>query len=141
MTKRAAFSTGASFLVLSGAIWIYTSGFPSLDAGYPGPALFPQLVATGLAACGIGLLLSGRRSDTAVSSSEAGHFLRLVAGIGAVILYPPLHAAVGFLPAMAALMVGIGLLLRADWRWLGVLAVGGTALFYVVFTQGLGVPL
>jgi putative tricarboxylic transport membrane protein len=52
---------GALMLVLAAAIGIYVSGFPAMSGQRYGAALFPGLIAAGLAACGALLLARGLR--------------------------------------------------------------------------------
>ena len=50
-------------LLIGFAVWvfIYTQGFPNLDNGYPGPALFPRVLAGLFILAGIGLIINGVR--------------------------------------------------------------------------------
>lgn len=52
---------GACLLLLAGAIGAYVSGFPGMSGQRFGAALFPGLIAAGLAACGALLVLRGVR--------------------------------------------------------------------------------
>jgi putative tricarboxylic transport membrane protein len=52
---------GALLLVLAAAIGVYVSGFPGMSGQRYGAALFPGIIAAGLAACGALLLARGVR--------------------------------------------------------------------------------
>ncbi len=52
---------GAIFLVLGLAIVSHVRSFPTIPGQQIGPALFPGLVAAGLAGCGALLIWSGLR--------------------------------------------------------------------------------
>lgn len=53
---------GGLLLVLAAAIGIYVSGFPGMPGQRYGAALFPGMIAAGLAACGALLLARGVRA-------------------------------------------------------------------------------
>jgi putative tricarboxylic transport membrane protein len=52
---------GGLLLVLAAAIGVYVSGFPGMSGQRYGAALFPGMIAAGLAACGVLLLARGLR--------------------------------------------------------------------------------
>lgn len=54
---------GAVLLILAAAIGIYVSGFPAMSGQRYGAALFPGMIAAGLAACGVLLLARGVRGN------------------------------------------------------------------------------
>lgn len=144
MSPRQTIIVGSLLLILGVGLWMYTGNFPRLEAGYPGPSLFPRIIAAGLAICGAALLSQGflKPDPTSSSAGRSWHgAMRLLIGLAVVVGYPFMHAGIGFVPAMSVLIVGIGLLLRASWPWLITSAVMGSGLLYLVFTQGLGVPL
>ncbi len=53
---------GVVLLILGAAIGIYVSGFPAMSGQRYGAALFPGMIAAGLAACGALLLVRGVRA-------------------------------------------------------------------------------
>ena len=133
-------------MVLAGWLWFYTGSFPQMDDGYPGPSLFPRLIAIGLGLAGVVLSLKavkGRRAkspDSLARRTLAGT-IRLGVGILLVSAYPLLTQSVHFIPVMAGFILIFGLLLRNPaWHAL-FMAVLSAGLMYLMFTQLLGVPL
>lgn len=145
LVQRDVFS-GLFFVALSGVLWSLTSTFPQLENGYPGPALFPQIIAVLLGILGVYLgsraILSKNSSfKTAPKKASEGKIVRLATGILLVSAYPFLVNHVHFIPAMAGLILFFGLILN-NKPWQAMLtAVLSAGLIYALFTQLLGVPL
>ena len=55
------FVSGLLTLALGVAMWLYAGTFPGLPEGHPGPALFPRLIAAGLALAGLALGVAPRQ--------------------------------------------------------------------------------
>ena len=137
--------SGVALLALSLWLWYFTASFPQLDGGYPGPSLFPRLIALGLGFAGIVLLIQSFRSKSLAKKQKTGirwsGLGRLGAGIGLLIAYPYLIEQLHFIPVMAVLIFVFGLLLRSPkWHAL-MMATLSAALIYALFTQLMGVPL
>lgn len=138
--------SGLFFVVFSGFLWSLTTTFPQLDNGYPGPALFPQLIAVLLGVLGIylgirAILLKHPSSKSTSNNEPKGKVLRLLTGIFLVSTYPLLVNHVHFIPAMAGLILFFGLILK-NKPWQAMLtAVLSAGLIYALFTRLLGVPL
>jgi putative tricarboxylic transport membrane protein len=138
---------GAAFALAGILIWFETRGFPTLRDGHPGPALFPGLLSLLLAACGVALLVSGLHRPRLLAaewrtiSVPALPLLRVALVVALGILYPLLHAQVGFVPTSAALILGVTVILRANLLVALVTTAASTAIIYYAFTRGLGVPL
>ena len=62
--------SGIFLLALSGWLWWYTGSFPQLDEGYPGPSLFPRLIALGLFLAGISIIFKGMRNKGAAVTRD-----------------------------------------------------------------------
>ncbi len=128
-------------------VWWQTSAFPKLDDGYPGPALFPQIIALCLALAGLYLSVKGfkvkatsKPRKISVKSAFAG-LTRLFIGLALAASYPILIQFTHFIPVMACLILFVALLLKnAAWHAL-LMSVLSAALIYGLFTQLLSVPL
>ena len=128
-------------------IWVYTGTFPALQGGHPGPALFPRVVAVGLALAGLGLVVGAlrrweklRQALRRPQPSWPGT-LRLVFGLSLVALYPVLQNTLGFVPAVALLSFFVAYTLKAKPLVAALTAVLGAMAIYWTFTGLLGVPL
>ncbi|RMG23814.1 MAG: tripartite tricarboxylate transporter TctB family protein [Bacteroidetes bacterium] len=146
-THRDFLSAGLLVLLAAG-LWMYSGSFPQLEAGYPGPALFPRLIALGLGLSGLLLGIQSLRSRqasaaTAEPAAPAGPWpwLRMAGGIGGVVLFPYLHEWLGFVPALFVVCLAVALLMRVRLWAAGLTALGAAAVIYVLFTQLLSVPL
>lgn len=140
--------SGLAMGLLGAAVWIYAGSFPELDDGHPGPALFPRVIAIGLAAGGLGLLAGlvrqrwagGWRGRDPVRLNRRG-LLRWSGGLVLVALYPFATNLVGFIPALSVLMLAVALLLQARPLPALITAVVSAVVIYGLFTGLLGVPL
>ncbi len=123
---------GALLLLLGVVILVHVQAFPKIPGQQVGPALFPGLVAFGLAVCGVLLMVSGYRKratepwyETAEWMRSGRHFVSFAAIVGGVMAYVLLANVVGFLIVAPVLL----------WIWFTVLGVrSGTAI--VVATVG-----
>jgi len=137
--------SGSLLIVFSLLLWFQTLSFPELDNGYPGPALFPQLIACGLGLLGAYLVARSVFSKVTFTpgsnKSSRGKVLRLFTGIILVATYPLFVHHVHFIPIMAGLIFFFGIILN-NKPWKAMLtAVLSAGLIYALFTQLLGVPL
>ena len=62
---------GVLLLLLGGALFAHVQGFPSIPGQRYGPAMFPGLIAVGLAICGALLIFRGLRARLAGGSEAA----------------------------------------------------------------------
>ena len=139
---------GAVLLLLGVVILVHVQSFPKIPGQQVGPALFPGLVALGLAACGALLVISGVRArkteawyETADWMRSRRHVIAFVAIVGGVAAYVWLSDAIGFLIVAPILL----------WVWfvaLGVrpvpalaIAIGTTLVIWYAFYKLLRVPL
>jgi putative tricarboxylic transport membrane protein len=111
---------GAVLLLFGVAVLVHVQAFPKIPGQQVGPALFPGLVALGLAVCGVLLIVSGYRRraeepwyETAEWMRSGRHFVAFVAIVGGVAAYVLLADAIGFL-LLAPLLL---------WIWFTVLGV------------------
>lgn len=133
-------------------IWWQASTFPSLGR-YPGPSLFPQVVAgtlllASLTLVGLALWRWRSRSSSLLVANQRLPLTKTIvatsnvaAGLGLVVLFPLLQARFSGWLVLALLGTGIALLLRV--RWLTALAVGvvTSVVVTLAFRYLLGVPL
>ena len=85
---------GALFLLLGVMVLVHVQGFPKIPGQPVGPALFPGLVAAGLAVFGVLLIVSGIRRraeqpwyETAEWMRSGRHFIAFAAIVGGVVAY------------------------------------------------------
>ena len=160
MTRVGDAPIGAAFLALSLAVLWHVSDFPPAPGQPYGPALFPGLIAAGLAACSALLLVTALRAkpsardagavshraspvrgvpanQPAAAPGWAPFVITLIALVGYVVLVNRL----GFLPS-AVLMLGALLYAYGVKPWLaGVVALVGSLLVHTAFYKLLKVPL
>ena len=137
---------GLFFMALAAAFFAYTFTFPSMPGQKYGPALFPQVIAVGVFACGLLIAWRGRGSGQPLWHVDEGlrdgrrlmSFLALPLAIGFYLLAAE---RLGFIPT-AALVVGV-----LAW-WFGVrpwkallLALVVTAVVQWFFGTVMRVPL
>lgn len=135
-------------LLLAGWIWYHSGRFPDLQEGYPGPKLFPRIIALGLG--GIGLVLAlgqfGRKASKteltpAKETASEKSPLRLGIGILCIAAFPLISPLIGFIPALLLTGALIGLTLQVVW-WRSIITAAITVgLIYLIFSELLNVPL
>ncbi len=138
--------SGVLLVGLSLWIWWYSRGFPQLDNGYPGPSLFPVVIAGSLGLAGLWLGYRGLRGPKRTTAKNTGSRVlsggvRLIAGLALAVLYPVLITYTHFIPLMAFFILFIALLLKnAAWHAI-LMAILSASLIYALFTQLMNVPL
>lgn len=128
-------------------VWSYAGGFPALEEGYPGPALFPRVIAAGLVLSGLALIAGGfvplnpfRRAIRTPLPSGGG--LARLALIGVLVaLCPLVQDRLGFVPVVGAVILATGRMLGVRLRLAVPTALLGALLIYWIFSGLLGVPL
>ena len=137
---------GALLLILAAAIGIYVSGFPGMSGQRYGAALFPGLIAAGLAACGA--LLLGRRVREKAPAFEFAPWTRvapLAANFalvcGALLFYIFAVETLGFMVTGTLLL--LALFLKLGVRPLPAVVVAPVAalVIHLLFYKLLRVPL
>ncbi len=139
---------GAVLLLLGVVVLVHVQAFPRIPGQQVGPALFPGLVAAGLAACGVLLIVSGyrRRADepwyeTADWMRSGRHFVAFAAIVGGVAAYVLLAGTVGFLIVAPILLWVWFTVLRVKPLPAVVTAVVATLVIWYAFYKLLRVPL
>lgn len=151
--------SGLFLLGLSIVIYLQSLSFPMLPEGYPGPSLFPQILALSLGLLGLGLCVSSLREKpeetfkTSLQKGSSTGWGRILGAMATVALYPlaypyltPLQSSLGipFNPMIGVLglcLFLLALIAKVPLRAALLASVGGPVLVYVVFTQLLGVAL
>jgi putative tricarboxylic transport membrane protein len=139
---------GAVLLLLGIVVVVHVQAFPKIPGQRVGPALFPGLVAAGLAVCGVLLIVSGFRSratepwyETAEWMRSGRHFVSFVAIVGGVAAYVLVANAVGFLIVAPILLWTWFTVLGVRRRTAVVTAVVATLVIWYAFYKLLRVPL
>jgi putative tricarboxylic transport membrane protein len=139
---------GALLLVLGLAVLLHVQSFPKIPGQNVGPALFPGLVAAGLVACAVMLIVSGVRSRPQMPWLEAlpwvrspRHIAAFVAVVAATIAYIAFANRIGFLIvaplALLAMFVAFGVRPVVAVA----VAIAGTLVIWYAFYKLLRVPL
>ena len=137
---------GVLLLILAAAIGYYVSGFPAMSGQRYGAALFPGMIAAGLAGCGALLVLRGARTRTAAfefaewtrSGPLAANFA-LVCGV--LVFYIVAADTLGFLITGTLLLIALFLKLRVRQLPAVIVAVASAVCIHLLFYKLLRVPL
>ncbi|MGP1678414.1 MAG: tripartite tricarboxylate transporter TctB family protein [Burkholderiales bacterium] len=137
---------GGLLLVLAAAIGIYVSGFPGMSGQRYGAALFPGLIAAGLAVCGVLLVARGmRKKAPAFEFAPWTRVPALAANFalvcGALLFYIFAVETLGFMLTGALLL--LALFLKLGVRPVLAIPVAAVAVlgFHLLFYKLLRVPL
>jgi putative tricarboxylic transport membrane protein len=113
-----------------------------------GPALFPRVIAVGMALCAVALIVRGVLSAGSRSWAEIPDWIRMPRLVAAFLLVVlGLFCAylfldkVGFLVLAPALLLALMLVLQIRVVVAIPVAVGAALLIHTIFYKGLGVPL
>ena len=133
---------GLFIVGLAGFVWLSARGFPPLPEGYPGPGLFPQVIALLLGGAGVGLVLQSMRSRDVPRAPEFAldrHALRAVAIACSSVVFLLVVRALGIGAATAVACFAIGLILRVRWPTAGIAATLAGILVHLLFAGLLAV--
>ncbi len=140
--------TGAALAALGAVILWHIQGFPPMPGQKYGPAWFPGVVACGLIACGVLLLvarLSAANTQPLAALPEWSQRIRPVAAVASVfiglLLYIFVVDTVGFHITAAALLLLWSRMLGAAWRLAIPVALVATLAIQLSFYKLLKVPL
>lgn len=144
---------GALLLLFGIVILIHVQSFPKMPGQHVGPALFPGIIAAGLAVCGILLVLKGlatrraARGEAAAWASFApwtrdGHYvLALALTIGVNVFYILTVDRLGFIVVGVVYLAVLFWVFGVDRRWLLPIAIVVTLGIHYAFYKLLKVPL
>jgi putative tricarboxylic transport membrane protein len=137
---------GALLLILAAAIGVYVSGFPGMSGQRYGAALFPGMIAAGLAGCGALLLARGVREkapafEFAPWTREAPLIANFALICGALLFYIFAADTLGFIVTGTLLL--LALFLKLGVRPLPAIVVAPVAalVIHLLFYKLLKVPL
>ena len=139
---------GAILVVLGLAVVVHVQAFPRIPGQQVGPALFPGLVAAGLAACGIILIVYGLRHRSAQPwfvaeawTRSTRHVVAFLAVAGAIVFYIALADVLGFLIVGPVILFVLFLLFGVRPPRAALVAVVATVVIWYAFYKLLRVPL
>ena len=143
---------GALLLLFSVTLLVHVQSFPPMPGQRVGPALFPGLIAVGLAVCAVLLMVK----DWAARSKQGGapalmtlapwtrsprQMLAFGLVIGANVGYILLVDKVGFIPIGTLYLVILFWVLGVSPKWNLVIAIAVTLVIHYAFYKLLRVPL
>ena len=135
------------FLILFAAVVLWhVQSFPSLDNGYPGPALFPSVLAVLFILCGIGLIIQGVRQREKLLKFDAGSLtlsglLNILFVLGTIVCYIFLAETIGFLIFSFTVLLILMKWLKVKILSSITMSIGVTLVIYLLFAKVLLVPL
>jgi putative tricarboxylic transport membrane protein len=137
---------GLGLITFAIGVLFYTRTFPTLEKGYPGPSLFPNILAVLFVIAGSSLVVQGVRSGEKVlkfdtSGITSSGLVNILMILGAVIFYIYLSRFLGFLVTSFILLFGMTKWLRVSTPWSLATACVVTLAIYVLFAKILLVPL
>ena len=137
---------GGALIVLAAALAFWSRSFPDIPGQQYGAAVFPTLIAAGLAGSGILLIASGVRKGGPVVAwadwARERHGLRdVVVTVAAILFYILAADTLGFIPTMAPILLVMFRLLRVGWLKSIVLSIVVTLVIHYLFVNQLYVPL
>jgi putative tricarboxylic transport membrane protein len=146
---------GLLFMAAAAVYFAHALGFPDMPGQKYGPALFPQVIAVGIFACGAVMAWRGWRmrqalqeqgnkpawftwDETWSSPRALASWLAVPVAVGAYLL---LADKLGFLPTAALLVGALAAWLGAGWRSALVLGVVSSGVIHWFFASVMRVPL
>jgi putative tricarboxylic transport membrane protein len=143
---------GALLLLLAAAVLVHVQSFGTIPGQQYGPAIFPGLVAVGLAICGALLIGSGLAARThrrghadwialASWTRSRQHVLAFAVTIAVNVFYVLCVDRLGFVPAGIVYLAALFLVFGVRPRWILPLAVVLTLVIHTAFYKLLRVPL
>jgi putative tricarboxylic transport membrane protein len=124
-----------------------TLNYPPLDGGQPGPALFPRILGTLMAALGAALAVEGARARDATQAVEWRRLHRNVGLVNALFVVVGVLAYLGLVEWLGFLITGTLLLFLMMWRLRVpplralVVAIAFITIVHFLFVKVLRVPL
>lgn len=137
---------GAVLLLLSLAVLWHVQGFPPAPGQNYGPAVFPTVIAMGLALASLALIWQGfgqRRALLEVSDGlrSGRHLLAFAVLIVGAVLYVLLVDRLGFIVCSVGLLVVLQWACGVQWGMNLAVALAATLAIHTAFYKLLKVPL
>jgi len=139
---------GAVLLILGIAVLVHVPSFPQMAGQNVGPALFPGLIAGGLVACALILIVNGVRRRATQPWINTGEWTRsrrhigaFFVTIGAVIAYIALADKLGFLVIGPLVLLALFIAYGVRPLTAIIVAIAVTLVIHYAFYKLLRVPL
>ena len=143
---------GAVLMLFAGAILIHVQAFPKIPGQNVGPALFPGLIAVGLAVCGLLLVVRGLAARRAGADGSEWiwappwlrsrrHVLAYLTLVGACVFYMLAVDRIGFIPVGFVFLFVLMKVLRVTTTRAAVVSFLMTLVIHYAFYKMLRVPL
>jgi putative tricarboxylic transport membrane protein len=137
---------GLVLVIFASAVLIHVQGFPSLENGYPGPSLFPEVLAVLFIFCGIGLIIQGIRQHEKILKFDLGNitlagWLNIAFVLGTVFCYIFFAEYLGFLIFSFVILMILMKWLKVKMLPSLVMSIVVTLSIYILFAKVLLVPL
>jgi putative tricarboxylic transport membrane protein len=137
---------GAVLLAFAIVMFAYARTLPAIPGQDYGAAVFPMLIAAGLAGCGVLLIASGFRYwQGAVAWNDWARthhaWVRLAAIFALILAYILAAPALGFVPTSIAILLVFLLMMGVRWWIAAAVAIAATILIQQTFVGLLRVPL
>ncbi|MFT6810878.1 MAG: cell division protein FtsW (lipid II flippase) [Saprospiraceae bacterium] len=130
-------------ILLSVLIWWQSDSFPGLQEGYPGPNLFPRIIALGLGGIGILLFYSGYKTTSLNSNTKSKlgsrEILRPALAIAIVAFFPIISPILGFSLTLLIVTILMGFVFNLHWRKASLTGLITVGIIYFIFSQLLSV--
>ena len=143
---------GTLLLLLAVTLLVHIQSFPKIPGQKYGPALFPGVIATGLAVCAVLLIVKGlaarkhghERAQWFALDSWAHsrlHVLAFAVVVGVNVFYIALVDKLGFISTGTVYLAALFAVFLVRKRWILPLAIALTLAIHTVFYKLLKVPL
>jgi putative tricarboxylic transport membrane protein len=139
-------------LLLAAAILVHVQSFGTIPGQQYGPAIFPGLIASGLAICAVLLIFNGLRAEAPGSARAAWatlapwtrsrrHVFAFVLTVGVNVFYILLVERLGFIPTGVVYLAALFAVFGVRPIWILPLALLLTLAIHTAFYKMLKVPL
>lgn len=139
---------GVLLLVFAMTVYWHTRSFPVIAGDPVGPALFPRIIAIGMAVCGAILIVTGSMRAKGAAWMEIPDWFRAPRQIadfaiivGGLLVFYFFLDRLGFLVCAPLLLAALFFVLRVRPWIIPIVAIGAPLLIHAIFYKGLGVPL
>lgn len=138
--------TGAALVALAAAILWHIQGFPEMPGQRFGPAWFPGLIAAGLGACGMLLIVTGARQRGPWLTvpdwvGRSRPLLGVGSVVGGLVFYVLAADKLGFHIVGVVLLTAWIRVLGGSWRTAAIVGVLATVAIHLSFYKLLRIPL
>jgi putative tricarboxylic transport membrane protein len=138
---------GAGFVAAGALVITATLNFPTLDAGHPGPSLFPRILGTLMILFGGLVSAQGLRSQDATDDVAWRHLHRNAGFVNALVVLVSVLGYILLVERLGFLIVGCVVMFAIMWRIqvpvlrAFVISVAFTNVVYLLFAKIMRVPL